>query len=73
MADYIGKVGDTSQYKLFPDGKRNKACILADNKKMQGIAFSGCLFHKILMSEGERVGIHNQCSGYPLPLFLRKL
>ena len=44
--------------------KRNQACILTDDEEMKQVIFSGSFFDKVLMTEGERIGVHDKGSNF---------
>ena len=47
---------------LFSDLEWNQAGIFTDNEEMKQIIFSSRFFYKILVSEGKRVGVHDESS-----------
>ena len=55
----IWNMGGSVKDKLFSDRERHQAGFFTDNKQMKRIALRGCFFYKILMTKGERIGIHD--------------
>ena len=47
---------------LFSDLEWNQAGIFTDNEEMKQIIFISRFFYKILVSEGKRVGVHDESS-----------
>lgn len=44
--------------------KRNQACILTDDEEVKQVIFSGSFLDKLLVAEGEWVGVHDECGNF---------